>query len=82
MCETCAALPPLSPFTISAHAQSQTLLQAAVLAAVAVGPVNQAVPLAGARVHGVILLTAAEEALHQKNGHITALVMEERMAGP
>lgn len=65
----CAALPPLCPFTISAHAQSQTLLQAAVLTAVAVGPVDQAVPLAGTRVHGVVLLTAAEEALHQENGY-------------
>lgn len=81
MRETCAALPPLCPFTIFAHAQSQTLLQAAVLAAIAVGPVDQAVPLAGTRVHGIVLLTAAEETLHQKNGHITALDMDERMAG-
>lgn len=31
--------------TVAAHAQSQALLQPAVLAAVAVGPVDEAVPL-------------------------------------
>lgn len=50
-------------FTISAHAQSQTLLKTAVLATIAVRSVNQTVPLAGARVHGVVLLAATEEAL-------------------
>lgn len=53
----------LCAFTISAHAQSQTLLQAAVLAAVTVSSVNQAVPLAGTRVHGIVLLAATEETL-------------------
>ncbi len=53
----------LCVFTISAHAQSQTLLQAAVLAAVPVSSVDQAVPLAGTRVHGIVLLAATEEAL-------------------
>lgn len=34
-----------SALTIAAHAQSQAFLQPAVLAAVTVGPVDQAVPL-------------------------------------
>ncbi|TNN78132.1 hypothetical protein EYF80_011637 [Liparis tanakae] len=41
----------------------QTLLQAAVLAAVPVRSVDQAVPLAGTGVHRVVLLAATEEAL-------------------
>lgn len=53
----------LCVFTISAHAQSQTLLQTAVLAAVAVSSVDEAIPLAGARVHGIVLLAAAKETL-------------------
>lgn len=59
-------------FTISAHAQSQTLLKTAVLATIAVRSVNQTVPLAGARVHGVVLLAATEETLEaqkSKNQH-------------
>ncbi len=51
--------------TITAHAQCQTLLQAAVLAAVAIGPVNKAVPLPGAGVHCIVLLTSPEEALDE-----------------
>jgi len=53
----------LSALTISAHAQSQTLLQTAVLAAVPVCSVNQTVPLAGTRVHGIVLLASTEETL-------------------
>lgn len=36
------------------------------LAAVTVSPVDQTVPLAGTRIHGVVLLTAAEEALNKQ----------------
>ena len=50
-------------FTIAAHAQSEALLQPAVLAAVAVGAVDEAAPLAGAGVHGIVLLAASEEPL-------------------
>lgn len=53
----------LCVFTISAHAQSQTLLQSAVLAAVPVRPVDQTVPLAGTRVHSIVLLAATEKTL-------------------
>lgn len=34
------------------------------LAAVTVGSVNQAVPLTGTRVHGIVLLAATEETLN------------------
>ena len=53
-------------FTVAAHAQSQALLQPAVLAAVAVGAVDEAAPLAGAGVHGVVLLAASEEPLEEE----------------
>jgi len=53
--------------TISGHAQSQALLQAAVLASVAAGSVNGAVLLTGAGVGHIALLAAAEEALRNKN---------------
>lgn len=62
-------VPPLCPLTVSAHAQRQALLQAAVLAAVTVRPVDQTVPLPGTRIHGVVLLTAAEEALNKQKRH-------------
>lgn len=63
----------LCPLTVSAHAQRQALLQAAVLATVTVSPVDQTVPLAGTRIHGIVLLTAAEEALNkQKHSHLLA----------
>lgn len=62
-------VPPLCPLTVSAHAQRQALLQAAVLAAVTVSPVDQTVPLPGTRIHGVVLLTAAEEALNKQKRH-------------
>lgn len=49
--------------TVAGHAQRQAFLQAAVLAAVAVGAVDQAVPLPGAGVAGVVLLAAPEKTL-------------------
>lgn len=52
--------------TVAAHAQSETLLQPAVLAAVAIGPIDQAVSLPRAGVHGVVLLAASEETLDEK----------------
>lgn len=61
-----STVPSLYPLTVSAHAQRQALLQAAVLATVTVSPVDQAVPLAGTRIHGIVLLTAAEEALSKQ----------------
>lgn len=61
-----STVPSLCPLTVSAHAQRQAFLQAAVLAAVSVGPVDQTVPLAGTRIHGIVLLTAAEEALNKQ----------------
>lgn len=54
-----------SKLTIATHSQRQTFLQAAVLAAVAIGSVNKAVPLPGARVHSIVLLTSTEEALNE-----------------
>lgn len=53
--------------TISGHAQSQALLQAAVLASVAAGAVNGAVLLTGAGVGHVTLLAAAKEALGNRS---------------
>lgn len=53
--------------TISGHAQSQALLQAAMLASVAAGSVNGAVLLTSAGVGHITLLAAAEEALGNKN---------------
>lgn len=61
-----STVPSLCSLTVSAHAQCQALLQAAVLATVTVSPVNQTVPLAGTRIHGIVLLTAAEEALNKQ----------------
>ena len=58
-----------SLFTVSAHAQRETLLKPAVLAAVAVGPVDEAVPLAGAGVRRIVLLTASEETLLHAQPH-------------
>lgn len=49
--------------TISGHAQSQALLQAAMLASVTAGAVDGAVLLTGAGVGHITLLAAAEEAL-------------------
>lgn len=49
--------------TVSGHSQSETFLQAAMLAAVPVGSVNEAVPLTGAGVGCVVLLTPSEESL-------------------
>lgn len=60
--ETCSGK---SKLTIATHAQRQTFLQTAVLAAVAIGSVNKAVPLPGAGVHSIVLLTSAEEALNE-----------------
>lgn len=54
--------------TVSGHSQSQTLLQAAVLAAVAVGSVDEAVPLTGTGVGRVVLLAPSEETLIKKQG--------------
>jgi hypothetical protein len=53
--------------TISGHAQSQALLQAAMLASVAAGSVNGAVLLTRAGVGHITLLAAAEEALGNRN---------------
>lgn len=55
---------PRAGLTVAGHAQRQAFLQAAVLAAVAVGAVDQAVPLPGAGVAGVVLLAPPEESLH------------------
>lgn len=52
-----------SGLTISRHSKSKTLLQSAVLAAVAVRPVDEAVPLAGTRVGRIVLLAPSEETL-------------------
>lgn len=52
-----------SALTISRHSKSKTLLQAAVLAAVAVCPVDETVPLAGTRVGRIVLLAPSEETL-------------------
>lgn len=49
--------------TISAHALGQALLQAAVLAAVATGPVDLTVALPGAGVRHGGLLAASEKSL-------------------
>lgn len=49
--------------SVSGHAQSQTFLQTAVLAAVAARSVDQTVFLARTRVGGVTLLTPPEETL-------------------
>lgn len=54
--------------SVSGHAQSQALLQAAVLASVAAGSVNGAVLLTGAGVGHIALLAAAEEALAPLTG--------------
>lgn len=54
--------------SISGHAQSQALLQAAVLASVAAGAVNGAVLLTGAGVGHITLLAAAKEALAPLTG--------------
>lgn len=40
------------------------------LASVAVSSVNQAVPLAGTRVHGVVLLASTEETLNIQKQHV------------
>lgn len=61
-----STVPSLCLLTVSAHAQRQALLQAAVLATVTVSPVDQTVPLAGTRIHGIVLLAAAEEALNKQ----------------
>lgn len=49
--------------TVSGHSEGETFLQAAVLAAVAVCSVDEAVPLARAGVRCIVLLTASEETL-------------------
>lgn len=54
--------------SISGHAQSQALLQAAVLASVAAGAVNGAVLLTSAGVGHIALLAAAKEALAPLTG--------------
>lgn len=54
---------PRAPLTIAGHAQRQAFLQAAVLAAVAVGAVDQAVPLPRAGVAGIVLLAAPKKTL-------------------
>lgn len=53
--------------TVSRHAQSQALLQAAVLAPVSTGAVDGAVLLTGAGVGHITLLAAAEEALGSRD---------------
>lgn len=54
---------PGAGLTVAGHAQCQAFLQAAVLAAVAVGAVDQAVPLPGAGVAGIVLLAPPKETL-------------------
>lgn len=49
--------------TVSGHSEGETFLQAAVLASVAVCSVDEAVPLAGAGVGRIVLLTPSEETL-------------------
>lgn len=56
---------PQVQLTITGHAQGQAFLQAAVLAAVAVGAVDQAVPLPRAGVAGIVLLAPPEKALQR-----------------
>lgn len=56
----------LPGLTVSAHALRQTLLQAAVLAAVAAGPIDLAVTLSGAGIRHSGHLTAPEKSLREK----------------
>lgn len=51
--------------TVSGHAHGHTLLQTAVLAAVAARPVDWTVLLARTRVDGIALLTPPEETLRE-----------------
>lgn len=56
--------------TITGHAQCQAFLQAAMLTSVAVGSINETIPLSRARVSGIVLLASAKESLQRKDGKI------------